>query len=239
MQKRFGENYYEGADAGSDEDASASQSAKKRKPKKPQWDDDIDIKDLVPDFVDEERPDLSLSEGDNEDTVAFSKQKKRKELIKAQNDKRREARKERRKIEQLVDEQLELDPALLPGASKKRNVFRYRETSPLSYGLSARDILMAEDSQLNEFAGLKKLAAFRDAEKKKRDQKKLGKKARLRQWRKETFGNEDGPRMEVLDPSQAAAGLQDLDVDGLDMAHIEKKRKHRRSKKNKPSVDVA
>ena len=52
---------------------------------------------------------------------------------------------------------------------------------------------MADDTQLNQFAGLKKLAAFRDEEQKARDQRKLGKKARLRQWRKDTFGNEEGP----------------------------------------------
>ncbi len=39
------------------------------------------------------------------------------------------------------------------------------------------------------------MATFRDAEKKREDKKKLGKKARLRQWRKETFGNEDGPEI--------------------------------------------
>ncbi|KAG9626048.1 hypothetical protein KCU64_g18962, partial [Aureobasidium melanogenum] len=70
--------------------------------------------------------------------------------------------------------------------------FRYRETSPTSFGLTARDILFADDTALNEYAGLKKLATWRNEDKKKKDKKKLGKKARLRQWRKETFGNEEG-----------------------------------------------
>ncbi|KAI5294723.1 KRRI-Interacting protein 1, partial [Ascosphaera pollenicola] len=193
---------------------------KKKKVKKPKWDDDIDIKDLVPDF-EEEEPKISLSdlekelgaegEGDaaaaaadsDEEMVDASadeegthKHKSKKDRLREKKTSQRESRKERRKIEALVDQALSLEPSLLPATSKARgssNFFRYRETSPTSFGLSARDILLAEDRQLNQFAGLKKLAPFRDEEHKRKDKKKLGKKARLREWRKETFGSEEGP----------------------------------------------
>lgn len=95
---------------------------------------------------------------------------------------------------------------------------------------------MAPDSSLNEFAGLKKMASFRDAEKKRKDKKNLGKKARLRQWRKETFGNEDGPEIVLANPPveaelAAAAGVGDI---------VEGGRKKKRSRKNKgPQHGVA
>jgi protein KRI1 len=97
--------------------------------------------------------------------------------------------------------------------------------------LTARDILMAPDSSLNQFAGLKKMASFRDAEKKRKDKKHLGKKARLRQWRKETFGNEDGPEIVSAD---SVAGLGN-DVEDLDAGRKKKKR----SRKNKGQAQVA
>jgi protein KRI1 len=118
--------------------------------------------------------------------------------------------------------------------SKQPSVFRYRETSPTSFGLTARDILMADDTALNQFAGLKKMAAFRDAEKKRKDKKALGKKARLRQWRKETFGNEDGPEI-VIGPD-AADGADAME--GVEIPEGKKKKKRSRKNKGKATVET-
>ncbi|KAJ5085839.1 hypothetical protein N7532_010610 [Penicillium argentinense] len=182
MEKRFGEDYY------ADKDASG-----KKHPKKPEWDDDIDITDLIPDYKDEEdKP--AVDSGDEDEEADEEQSKPKKSKAEEKRDQKREARKDRLRIEEAVDRNLDLDITLLPGATKKNATrFRYRETSPQSFGLTARDILMADDAQLNQFAGLKKYASFREAEKKAKDERKLGKKARLRQWRKDTFGNEDGP----------------------------------------------
>lgn len=200
MKRRFGDNYYAEQDATADSDAEEEDEKKTKKPKKPKWDDDIDIKDLVPDFEEAEedsKNDQALEDEENdendeeEDTAApdgSSKPKTKKDRLKEAADKRRVARKERMAIEELVDADLTSE---LPTSSKTAG-FRYRETSPTTFGLTARDILFADDSALNTFAGLKKMATWRDEDKKKKDKKKLGKKARLRQWRKETFGNEEG-----------------------------------------------
>lgn len=218
MQKQFGDDYYaeeEVGDVSSDEEAEGS--SKKRKPKKPKWDDDIDIKDIIPDFDDSVPPTVRLSddednqeadqddaedgveeEDDDDDEANPSKKRKtskdhKKDRIAAQ----RAARQERAKLEALVEQKMELDdPTALASSSKKHKAtggggFRYRETSPNSFGLTPRDILLApSDAVLNEYAGLKKLATFRDPEKKRKDKKRLGKKARLRQWRRENFGRE-------------------------------------------------
>ncbi|PGH08381.1 protein KRI1 [Blastomyces parvus] len=273
MRKRFGEDYYAEQEVSDDADGEGAGegSSKKRKLKKPKWDDDIDIKDLVPDFDEEggELPQLSdadmqdAGEGEGEDVdgegdeaeeeeeeedTAQSKSHKnlKKKALQNKKDKQKEARKERRKIEQLVDKSLDLDldKSLLPGASKKHSGhFHYRETSPVSFGLTARDILMADDSALNQFAGLKKLASFRDPERKKRDLKKMGKKARLRQWRKETFGDENGPPADLALPTSTPQGasadakgtdevVKNRDDGAMEVDIREGKKKRKRSKKH-------
>lgn len=243
MSRRFGDEYYAEAedvsgaeedkyeDAGEDDESSTEKS---KKPKKPTWDDDIDIKDIIPEFEDEEtaKPVISLSDveegdGENQDKAAAAaaaeddedaqdsddessrpskKRKQTKDLKAERAAAKRATRQQRAKIEALVEAQMELDDPTALATSKKNPTkpstssstdgkktagFRYRETSPQSFGLTARDILLApSDAALNDFAGLKKLATWRDAEKKKKDRKKLGKKARLRAWRRDVFGHE-------------------------------------------------
>lgn len=226
MQRRFGDKYYaekDAVDAAQGDEVMAN--GKKGKNKKPKWEDDIDINDLVPDFdeedtggkpaftlTDDEQDGLSDQDGEPEqdgdaamtngteaggnDTA--EPQKSRKEL---QAEARSAKRRQRMAIEELVDASLS---TTLPGPNNNKaagpsssssgstTAFRYRETSPSDFGLSARDILFADDGALNSFAGLKKTHAFRDEAKKARDRKKLGKKARLREWRRDTFGDERG-----------------------------------------------
>lgn len=231
MQKRFGEEYY----AGEEGEGSENEGGKKKKhPKKPTWDDDIDINDLVPEYEDEEaQSTLELSEAEDEDDDEASGSKK-KSKAEEKRIKKREARKDRLRIDDAVERNLDLDITLLPGATKKNATqFRYRETSPQSFGLTARDILMADDTQLNKFAGLKKLATFREEEQKRRDQKKLGKKARLREWRKDTFGDENGPVFKFggdVQPSQPKEAIGEDKVDIREGDGTRKKRK--RSKKH-------
>ena len=207
MQKRFGDSYY--ADHDSD-DSNEVKGKSNRKIKKPKWKDDIDIDDLVPNFdaTEHEKPQFSLTddettadgapiesnEGSNLASVVKPKSKPNSNKRLERDEHRKEARIERRKIEQLVDESMKVDESLSNFSKKHASHFRYRETSPIAYGLTPHDILMASDSQLNQYAGLKKMAAFRDSDKKRKDKRRLGKKARLRQWRQETFGSEQGPQ---------------------------------------------
>lgn len=246
MNKRFGEDYYAQEEVGSEDENSGSEGdgaskKKKKKVKKPKWDDDIDIKDIIPDFEAEEeshkKPAFTLSDsdeemedGDIEEGDGHHKSKSSKERRQENLAKKKAARLERKKIEEIVDSHLDLD---LPLQSSKTTGFRYRETSPVSFGLTARDILMAPDSALNQFAGLKKMASFRDPEKKKKDKKNLGKKARLRQWRKETFGNEDGP--EIIIGANAGDDVAQAEKE-TDI--VEGKRKKKRSRKNKSGVKM-
>ncbi|KAK5946523.1 Kinetochore protein Spc24 [Knufia obscura] len=250
MQKRFDEQYYAekdeiSADSDADEDGEGGTKVKKRKLKKPKFDDDIDIKDIIPDFEDEEEAaNFSLTEDDDEAGTTKLKEKK-KSKKQDRIDRQKDSKKERRIIEQLVDDQLqlELDHALPATSRNKSAGFRYRETSPQSFGLTHRDILLADDSALNQFAGLKKLASWREEEKKKKDKKHLGKKARLRKWRQETFGDEEGlegkdltysgqPKMNGADGQEGS----DQEMGGVDIREGGKKKKARRRKKVKTSA---
>ncbi|KAE9972098.1 hypothetical protein BLS_004189 [Venturia inaequalis] len=209
MRKHFGDAYYDEDD---DLDTKSSSKKKKKEPKKPTWDDDLDIKDLVPDFESDDEPAsaIALSDDEEEDDPALTGSTTRRNHKKEKADAKAAARRDRRLIEQLVDQSLPLETAA--SSSKNFTPFRYRETSPVTFGLTPLDILVANDSQLNEFAGLKKLAAFRDPERKKMDKKKLGKKARLRQWRKDTFGTEEGPKLEeVFAPGGLKSDAMDVD----------------------------
>lgn len=256
MRRRFGEEYYAEEEGGEEFDEEEVEADGKGKPKlkKPKWDDDLDIKDLVPDFEGDEKPTATPSsdeedEGgvtlpqadDNEDVseaeqAVKKKKKTKKDRAAEKTAAKRTARLERRAIENMVDKSI----PILPGNPTPHIGFRYRETSPTSFGLSARDILFADDAQLNQFAGLKKMAAFREEDKKARDKKKFSKKGRLRQWRKETFGSVDGP----AEPKQVASGAnvqvvgggeaEGGEVDeGGNVREGERGKKRKRSKKGK------
>ncbi|KAG7142488.1 Protein KRI1 like protein [Verticillium longisporum] len=209
MAKRFGEDYYAEAEVASDSDDEDGDAKKKKKVKKPKWDDDIDINDIIPDFEDKEEAKFSLSddeaqagagaddeeredeEDSDPDAPPSKKRKTATDHKKVRLAARKAAKAERAQIEALVNARMDVDGAEVTPADDPELTFRYRETSPQSFGMTARDILLApSDAALNNFAGLKKLATFRDAEKKQKDRKRLGKKARLREWRRDTFGRQ-------------------------------------------------
>ncbi|KAF5661696.1 KRI1-like protein [Fusarium heterosporum] len=269
MRKRFGDDYYAQKDdaLASDHEGESEDGGRKSKhPKKPKWDDDIDIKDIIPDFEDDiEKPDISLSdverdvtqeEEDDEEDDGRASKKRKTDHKKARKESQKQARQERAKLEALVDAKLELsNHALLKQPSHAP--FRYRETSPQSFGMTARDILLApSDAALNDYAGLKKLATFRDQEKKRKDKKRLGKKARLRQWRREIFGREyerEGPTYgferlisgddevggAVIEPRSDKKRKQKDDGDDNVVGDVGERKKKRKRSKGKKSASVA
>ena len=251
MQKRFGDEYYADHDSN---DGNEVEGKSKLKIKKPKWEDDIDIDDLIPNFnaAEREKPQYSLSDdeftvggppietnGGSESESVANAQSRPKSKKFERDEHKKAARLERRKIELLVDESMKVDETLSNFSKKHEGRFRYRETSPIAFGLSPHDILMASDSQLNQYAGLKKMAAFRESDKKRKDKKRLGKKARLRQWRKETFGNEEGPQKtlaEVLTGQNLADHKRKAnEANETENREEKEKKKKTRSRKSKAS----
>ena len=250
MRRRFDDEYY------ADYEVKHNDQGLKdtRKAKKPKWKEDIEINDLIPDFEAGDDSlkvqfDLTNSESRNGITVDTDERghKMAAKQIGSENHpygkgtehhekhaQLKQARQERRQVERLVDQKLDVDERLRDVGRKHSSFFRYRDTSPLTFGLTAQDILMASDSQLNQYAGLKKMATFRDPEKKRQDMKRLGKKARLRNWRKDTFGDEHGlgGTLGVVVASQRP---KDSTLNGAGVAadsNAKGKQKRRRSKKN-------
>lgn len=246
MEKFLGEAYYDEKEEDNvdlTQDLDRKKDNKRRKAlAKPTWEDDIDIGDIVPDFNEEEekqRQNITLSDEDegHDDRASADLPPTQPtqngggqvgEKTKSAN--KRQNRIARQKISELVDNEVSNND--LP--MSKHTGFRYRDTSPSAFGLSARDILMANDTQLNEYVGLKKLASYRDETRKEKDKKKLGKKARLRKWKRETFGKDP----DDIEASEANRVKEDKDFEdwfnrgrGLDskphIPHQSKKRKSR------------
>ena len=245
MRKRFNDDYYAEHDSNDNDEMKVKS---KMKIKKPKWEDDIDIDDLVPNFdaAEDGKPQFTLTDDESNaggaptefsdsQSIAKSKSKPKSKKRRERDDHKKETRLERRKIEQIVDKSMKVDESLSNFSKKHAGHFRYRETSPTAFGLTPHDILMASDSQLNQFAGLKKMASFRDSDKKRKDKKHLGKKARLRQWRKETFGSEKGPQQsfaEVLTGQDLGGDISKLKgANNIDV----KEKKKTRSRKSKLS----
>lgn len=107
----------------------------------------------------------------------------------------------KRKAEKFVD----ANDDLIFEKTIKPTGFKYREVDPENFGLTSRDILLASDKELNQFAGLKKLASYRDRSKMDHDRKKYAKRKRLRQWRKDVFGTEEEPTNEQWEKAKAEA----------------------------------
>ncbi len=255
MKKRFGDDYYADHDLGTDTNGKITG---RRKLKKPRWQDDLEIGDLVPDFdmTENGKPQFISTDDESdsggalivdtvlggltghpdEDTNAKKKANKKREG----SEQKKSARKERQKLERLVEQEMNVDDTLSSFSKKHAGHFRYRDTSPTAYGLTAQDILLASDSQLNQFTGLKKLATFRDPDKKRKDKSHLSKKARLRQWRKDTFGNEHGPQTKLGDVPAEQDGPEEMTkvkmVDRVDpnMEKNDKTRSNRSKARSKP-----
>ena len=205
MGGEFGENYY------SVKEKAMGEEVRREGVSRPQWDSDIDITDILPSFVTEDKSMLVISdeEADSHDDTKGAKASTKKKVRRKQ-----EGRMQRRKLQQLVDEKVDFEVALNGTGSNAAGSFQYRETSPLSFGLTTQDILTASDSQLNRFAGLKKLATFREASRRQKDMKRLGKKGRLRQWRRDTFGSEQRERQTLQDIVLDAHTAQNRETDG-------------------------
>ncbi|RUO95821.1 KRI1-like family C-terminal-domain-containing protein, partial [Jimgerdemannia flammicorona] len=221
MDKAFDDGYYENEEN-----------------KKPQWDDDIDIGDIVvPDEEDNDDDEVGVSarqeskkrkkvwqdEGENEEQLGWEEDGYNGEEIygggggddedfimdadylpggeefdavkgkKGKKDRRAAATQEiapgskkaqTKEFEKYLEEYYRLDYEDMIGDIPTR--FKYQQVRPMNFGLSPVEILLADDQDLNEVIGLKKLAPFRPEEKQQRDLVNFtkSKKKRLKEFRR-------------------------------------------------------
>ena len=101
--------------------------------------------------------------------------------------------------------------------------FRYVPVAKTSFGLSSSEILLADDKDLNEYVGLKKLAPYR----KQRDTWDAKRAERLREFKKNVSG-----RLEET-------GANDATVEHLvDDEHKAKKRKGKKERMREKAAQV-
>ncbi|EPX74545.1 krr family protein [Schizosaccharomyces octosporus yFS286] len=149
---------------------------------KPQFEDDIDVSDLVPPEENSGKSQINDNIVDlpnDAETADGSESQK-----KAKRQSRKEAKNKKRKIEEYVDEKYGVPEPVASSGTQ----FRYRQVAPETFGMDVLDILNASDADLNKYIGLKKLLPYRTPEQVEKDRKKFGKKKRLREWKKEVFG---------------------------------------------------
>lgn len=165
---------------------------------KPSWDDDDEI---MADFHAEQADDDEHSDAATEATETSSK-KSRKDKIKEKKLKKKGKRELEEMVEDAVEknklkiiEEVEKDQEERKSRARTKEEqdlkFRYREVSPESFGLTTRDIFAADDTQLNQYIGLKKFAPYRAKELRAKDKRKVTKSKRLRDWRKDVFNGEE------------------------------------------------
>ncbi|KAK6201124.1 KRRI-interacting protein 1 [Scheffersomyces amazonensis] len=178
--------------------------------KKPEWDEDDDI---MGDFYAEKKngkhedEDVEVNEDEDEDEDEEDEEEEddeedkkvsKKDKLKKKKSAKKEKQSLREKAQQIVDSKTyllldEIDEERGNNNDKEDVQFKYREVSPESFGLTTRDILIADDKQLNTFIGMKKLAPYIPKEDAIKDKRKYGKKKRLQQWRREVFNDKNGP----------------------------------------------
>lgn len=176
---------------------------------KPEWDDDLAEEENYEGEIEgeEEVSDEEQQKGDKKEIEGKSNKSEKKEQKLA---KKQEKKKIKEAVEQFVESKTldildEVQEERGRGKEKSKYSFKYREVSPESFGLTYNEIFQADDKDLNELIGLKKLAPYRPHEKASKDKRKVTKSKNLREWRKRTFGSEEGisenTDMEIKIPS--------------------------------------
>lgn len=200
---------------------------------KPEWsEDDLEVDEGV-DGVEEDEMDAEPpAKKSKKDKLKDKKlEKKEKESIKERAQEIVEAN-TLRILSDVVEER---------GRSKKRGTeaeikFKYREVSPEAFGLTTRDIILADDKLLNNYIGLKKFAPYRAKELRMKDKRKYTKSKNLKEWRKETFGKAKKAPEEVEGDDSIwvpVEGGEDSEAfkSSKDRKKDKKDKKHRKSKK--------
>ncbi|GMM38301.1 Kri1 protein [Saccharomycopsis crataegensis] len=183
---------------------------------KPQWDDDDEI---MQEFYDEKKNKNDDDDDDQEDEEAEAeetqanteeqqdeaeeveedappKKKSKKEKLAEKKSAKKSKESLKKQAEQIVQSNIMKVEEEVDDEESKENddgpKFKYIQVEPETFGLTQKEILLADDKDLNEFIGLKKLAPYRDPNHVAKDRRKVSKKRRLRDWRKQVFDNEEG-----------------------------------------------
>lgn len=163
---------------------------------KPEWDEDDEI--MAEFHASKANNDEEEVADDSKDLESAPTKKLKKEKLKEKKEAKKLKHNIREEAEKIVEaNKLKIQDEVEEerGRSKEgeTNKFKYREVSPEAFGLSTREILLADDQELNQFVSIKKFAPYRPKEQALKDKRKFAKKKHLQQWRKDVFKNKEGP----------------------------------------------
>lgn len=177
---------------------------------KPTWNEDDEImgefheskkkEEAEDNDDDDEEDDDDDDEADEQETEKTEAQpKSKKEKLSAKKEAKKEKQSLREKAEKLVEANKlrikeEVEEERGRGKESDATKFKYREVSPESFGLSTREIFLADDADLNKLISIKKFAPYRPKELVLKDKRKYAKKKHLQQWRKDVFKDKEGPK---------------------------------------------
>ncbi|KAJ2456179.1 Ribosome biogenesis protein Kri1 [Coemansia sp. RSA 2336] len=115
--------------------------------------------------------------------------------------------------------------------------FKYTKVKPVDYGLSPADILLADDSMLNEYVSVKKMAAYRPEWKIDEDTTKHTNKKRAKYIKKKTQAIREEWEKAMSAPPKGKKRLQKSEGKSADTDAQSKKPNRRQRKKAKQSTD--
>lgn len=166
---------------------------------KPDWGDDDE---LMAEFKSQQKDEEGEEDDEEEEaTEEPAKKKSKKEVLKEKKSAKKEKQSLKDKAHQIVESNShkildEIEEQRGRPAEQEEVIFKYRDVSPESFGLTTRDILLADDKQLNSFIGIKKFAPYKPKDQALKDKRKYTKKKRLQEWRKEVFHDKNGPKFQ-------------------------------------------
>ena len=200
MSEIFNEQYY-GSEMtkpewGDDDDIMAEFHAQKSEENEDEENELVDVGEEEEEEDDdaEEEESKASSSGSGEDG---KQRKSKKDKIKEKSLAKKDKKSLKEKAQKLVEANaLKLKEEVEEERGRSRGdeiQFKYREVSPESFGLSTREIFLANDLDLNKLISIKKFAPYKPKEVALKDKRKYTKKKHLQQWRHEVFKNKEGP----------------------------------------------
>ena len=140
----------------------------------------------------------------------------------------------KKKVDENVEEELyKLDYEDIVAGMPTR--FKYRQVEPESFGLTAEDILLADDEDLNQYVSLKKLATYRtdgDRHAKNLDKKRKRLRVKLKE-KKEELANQEAESVANSLKTKKSRRVKDTAEDEVVTSHKGGKKRRIRKNKNK------
>lgn len=114
--------------------------------------------------------------------------------------------------------------------------FKYRQVDPESYGLTAEDILLADDKELNDYVSLRKFATYRDRKDKplgKLDKKRKRLRLALRERLESFEAEKTASKKHKIEKDRDAMGEKSSASENVEKKCIKRKRLRKKMSKGK------